>query len=119
MSPIHGAGIGCCGRVNHVVDRIQRERYVVGHPENSIAAANDGGWRQTISQPDPGRKVVPLKRKVVRLSLRYQVDIAFDGWITCRKKLVQITRRVGDEIGEPVKTFEPRSLQLITKSQTE
>src|SRR5882724_1133936 len=118
MSSIHSPGVGCTARINHVIDRVQSKRDVVGHPENSIAAANDGCWRQAISQPDPRREVVPLKRKIVPCSMRHQIDIALNCWRTFGKKLVQVARRVGNEIREPVKTLRPRPLQLITESKT-
>ncbi len=42
VSSIHSPGVGCAARVDHVIDRIQRERNVIRHPEDSVAAANDG-----------------------------------------------------------------------------
>src|SRR6266446_1114996 len=118
-SSIHPPRVCCSARLDHVVDRVHRERTVVRHPEDSGAAANDGRWRQAVSHTDPGRKVILLKRKIVPCSRRRQVDIPFDCWRTLRKKLVQIAGRIGSEIREPVKTLGPWPLQFITESETD
>src|SRR6266436_6312923 len=48
MSSIHSPGVGCTARINHVIDRVQSKRDVVGHPENSLAATKKGCWRKAI-----------------------------------------------------------------------
>src|SRR5882724_6133516 len=70
MSSIHSPSVGCTARVDHVIDRVQGERNVVGNPEDSIAAAKNGCWRQAVGQPYPRREIIPLKRKIVPRSRR-------------------------------------------------
>src|SRR6266853_2762436 len=115
MRSIQCPRIRCCARIDHVVDGIQRERNVVRHPENSVAAANDSCWRQAIRHPDSGSEIVLLNRKVVPYSRGHQVDISLDCWGTWRKKLVEIARCARHKIREPVKALGPRSLQFIAK----
>src|SRR3981189_1839701 len=52
VSSIHSTGVSCGARVNHVVDRVERERNVIRHPEDSVAAANNSCWRQAVSYSD-------------------------------------------------------------------
>src|ERR1700676_1573642 len=119
MSTVQRSSVGCCAGVDHVIDRIQRERNIVRHPENSIAAANNRLWSYGICNPDPGRKIVLLKREVVPYPRGHQVDIPVDDWRTWGKKLIQIARCAGHEIRQPVETLGPWPLQFITKPKTD
>src|SRR5579864_2846303 len=83
MSSVDSPRVGRSRGVDHVIDRIQRERDIVGDPKNPVASANQRLRSQAIRQPDAGREAVFCKRQVAPGAGWQQKDVAHHGWRSC------------------------------------
>src|SRR5258706_14531602 len=73
---VYCPGIRRASCIHHVVGRIERERNIVGDPENPISAADHHPARNAIGEADSWGEVVLIQRNVIPALRRYEKDVS-------------------------------------------
>src|SRR5262249_16861330 len=101
------------GGVDHIVQRVQRERNVVRRPEDSVSTAHDHFGLDGIGKPNAWREGMFLQWNVVsgvRVNEKY---VSLDRSGAWRKVLGEEIRRAGIEVRQAIESLRPRTLEFV------
>src|SRR5437879_3015583 len=117
VSSVHRPCI--CGRpaIDHVVQRIHAERYIIRYPEHSITAADHRFRIRAVSKTDPWRKGQLLNWKIVAVAGTLEKNVAEHRLRARGKILGQVVRCFRVKIRQSIESLRPRALQVISQTQ--